>query len=170
MAKARVTVTCPDCGEKFEWSVTCYNRREADEWEARHEGEERLCTECWKKARAEERKAARRENWDKAQEATKAAGKTLAPLTGSDKQVEWAEDVRARTLVEVLKLNPTANAVLWDVLNLETKARFWIDCEGLDGYSVMERLWAAHKAEADALAGAAKAETESLETKEETKA
>ena len=99
MAKARVTVTCPECGTEYTWSVTCYNRREADDWEARHEGEERLCTECWKKARAEERKAARRENWDKAQEETAKAGKTLAPLTGSDKQVEWAEDVRARTSV-----------------------------------------------------------------------
>lgn len=166
MAKARVAVTCPECGTEYTWSVTCYNRREADDWEARHEGEERLCTECWKKARAEERNAARRENWDKAQEATAKAGKTLAPLTGSDKQVEWAEDVRARTLVEVLKLNPTANPVLWDILNLETKARFWIDCEGLDGYTVMEKLWKAHKAEADALAGAAKTD---LETKEENK-
>jgi len=167
MAKARVTATCPVCGAEYTWSVDCHNRREADAWEARHEGEERLCTACWKEARAQERADARREAYDAAKEATAKAGKTLAPLTGSDKQVAWAEDVRARTLVEVLKLNPTANPVLWDVLNLETKARFWIDCEGMDGYSVMERLWAAHKEEADALTKAAQGEEESLENTNE---
>ena len=155
MAKARVTAVCPECGAEYTWSVDCNNRRDADAWEARHENEERLCTECWKKARAKEREEARREAYDAAKEATAKAGKTLAPLTGSDRQVAWAEDVRARTLMEVLKNNPTANPVLWDILNLETKARFWIDCEGLGGYLVMEKLWAAHKAEADAMTRAA---------------
>lgn len=45
-----------------------------------------------------------------------------------------------------------------DVLNLERRARWWID-NGQDGggYAVVERLWLEHQVEAEALAGAAKA-------------
>jgi len=145
MARATVTVTCPECGEEWRWSVNCYNRREAEEWEAKHEGEERLCKACWKAEREEERNAARRENRAKAEELTAKAGKTLVRLTGSDKQVAWAEDIRARVLVEVMEANPSAKVDVLDILNLEPEARFWIDNDGVVGIGVLEKIWKGNK-------------------------
>jgi hypothetical protein len=63
-----------------------------------------------------------------------------APLSGSDKQVEWAEDIRAKQLgCSTLYLSKLGSRVGTDAdtisplvrkLALRTEAKFWIDNRG----------------------------------------
>lgn len=165
MAKARVEVTCPTCGTKWTWSVDCHNRREADGWEARHEGEERECIDCWKETKRRERAEERHSNALLVEELVKEAGKELAPLVGTEKQVSWAEDIRAKVVCEVVGLNQTAKPELVDVVNLERSAKWWIDNARSGGYVAMELLWNEHKEAAEAIVAAAEErEDKSVET------
>jgi len=145
MAKARVTVTCPGCGEEWTWSVTCYNRREADEWEAKHEGEERECQSCYRERRIAEAKEAGAKAAGDAAERAKAAGKELVPLRGSEKQVSWAEGIRAKVALEVLSMPGTARPELWDVLNLVPEAEWWIEHRHFGAERVLTAIWNANK-------------------------
>lgn len=48
MAKAKVELICATCGEKFIIDKTCYNRKEADNWEAYMSKRTDLeCTKCY---------------------------------------------------------------------------------------------------------------------------
>lgn len=82
MAKQSVTHTCGHTS-----SVTGYNRRDADSKADWAEG--RPCSDC---ARDDARESHRTAN-EEAAEVNAAAG--LPALTGSDKQIAWAESVRA---------------------------------------------------------------------------
>lgn len=155
MAKARVEVTCPTCGTKWTWSVDCYNRRDADDWEARHEWEERECIDCWKETKKREREEQRHSNALRVEELVKEAGKELAPLSGTEKQVAWAEDIRLQVLSDVVALNGGAKPELVDVVNLERSAKWWIDNGRNGGYVAVERLWNERKEEAEAIVKAA---------------
>lgn len=162
MAKARAEVVCPTCGAKWTWSVDCYNRRMADEWEARHEGEERECAGCYAETRRQLREQERHSNALRAEELVKASGKELAPLVGTEKQVKWAEDIRAQALCEVVSLNGSAKPELVDVLNLERTARWWIDNGRSGGYSAIEKLMNEHRDEVEAIVEAGKEREEAV--------
>lgn len=142
MAKARVRLTCPTCGEEYTWSVDCYNRREADEWESRHEGEtDRECPACWRKTRAEQRAAERTERLRRYEELSRAAGVEPARLEGSEKQVPWAEDIRAEKVMKALALNGgVGRRELWEVANLPKTARWWIDMRDNSAEAVLEGI------------------------------
>lgn len=49
MAKARAMCTCKHCGATFEKTNKCYNRKEADSWEAWASEHFDLCPECYAK-------------------------------------------------------------------------------------------------------------------------
>lgn len=53
MAKATVTCTCKKCGKTFTKTKICYNRREANDWEAWAESHFDTCPDCY----AEEKQA-----------------------------------------------------------------------------------------------------------------
>ena len=114
------TVQCVEC--KTEYRVQMYGKMTAREYRvANWSG---LCDDC--KA-AEGRKAG---------DANTAAG--LVALTGSEKQIAWAEQIRAKLLplyvdfvgVQAPKLDAEnakkLNAVL-DMVKAETSASWWID-------------------------------------------
>lgn len=135
MAKATLECTCPECGAKHTWSVICHNRREADNWEHYHADDtDRLCPECYAKAKAKERAEAREAENKAAAETAGALG--LPALTGSEKQVAWAVSIRQKALDEALaphggslaNLNDKGRAVLAAAMaKLPTEARWWID-------------------------------------------
>lgn len=117
MAKATVECTCPKCGRTYTKTKICYNRSEAESWEAwMREYYDGLCSDCY----AEQRKAEEAAKTD-------AANAGLPELTGSEKQVAWAKKIRAG-LVELFKrsLNPCYDPVA-TVANLPTDARWWIE-------------------------------------------
>lgn len=52
-------------------------------------------------------------------------GIILAELTGSEKQIEWASDLRYTAIGTVAKMNPKAD--FFNLVNEKTDAKFWID-------------------------------------------
>jgi len=92
MAKAVATCICKTCGNEFQVSTIKRNRSEADSWESWAAANFDECPEC-RKARIEaERKQAAIEAAELAKE------KGLPELTGTPKQVSWAEQVRAEII------------------------------------------------------------------------
>lgn len=84
MAKAKVTLTCPKCGKSFTRTKEVANSSEKFSWEAwmkaNYSG---VCPDCY-----EQEKAAK-----KAEE-IREAGKAFPNLSGSEKQIAWAEKIR----------------------------------------------------------------------------
>jgi len=86
---------------------------------------ERLCPECWKAER--DKKAA--------DDAEKNKAAALPPLVGSDKQIPWAESIRAKVTGKEDFIFALQN----------TSAKWWIDhrdnLEGISDYAIfMERM------------------------------
>ena len=86
MAKATAICTCKVCGCKFEKTAVRSNRRDATSWEEWAERTFDICPECERKER--EARAA--------ELAEQAAADGMPALTGTPKQVTWAESLRAR--------------------------------------------------------------------------
>lgn len=131
MAWARAICKCEDCGAEFEIHKECINRAEADryeEWAARHYT---VCDDCKQK---------------RVEKTVDDAG--CAQLTGSPKQIEWANSIRAKFInyvnARVKELKTTAkydsnNAdkyfehikmfkdTLNYVLSTKTESKWWID-------------------------------------------
>ena len=69
-------------------------------------------------------------------------------LVGTDKQVDWAEDIRARVAVDLMEMAPRLRpemvarfvAIAADILS-ETSARVWVERETVDARRlVAERM------------------------------
>ena len=91
---ARAEFQCAECGKDV--PVVGRNRADADRLAAWHAKQGHICADCEAKHRAEENA--------KAAEANAQAG--LPALSGSDKQVSWAETIRATMLADLQGLRP----------------------------------------------------------------
>ena len=93
MAKAKVRLICATCGASFEISKTCYNRTDADNWEAyMSERDDCTCSECYKKAKQAEREAERQKFVEDVYSKLE-----LPQIEGvSEKQIKFAEDLRIK--------------------------------------------------------------------------
>jgi len=91
MAKARIDCATPDCSHK----ITIYggNRKDTDRKAEWAESEGFICEDC--------KENQRQEGNDKAAQANASAG--LPELTGSEKQIAWAETIRAEKLSNIEK-------------------------------------------------------------------
>lgn len=96
MAKATAKCTCVMCGIKFFKYADKYNRKEANDWEAWAEEYFDECNDCYQARIAREREEQNREA------AEVAALNHWPTLIGTEKQVKWANTIRAET---VSKLN-----------------------------------------------------------------
>lgn len=121
MAIASVTLKCTVCGKEFEIRKNCFNRSDADSYEEWAKDHIDTCPECKKAARiaAEEDKVG---EW-----------KTVE-LTGSEKQIKWANDLRRECIIALLNYaKPDTDAKrerfqqVVDALNTKTESRWWID-------------------------------------------
>lgn len=121
MAKATVECKCKTCGKIFTKWTYKNSRREADEWEAWAAENIDECPECYN-ARIKAEKLA---------EADEMIGDVeLVNLTGSEKQIKWANDIRSQKLAEVLKVYGTSKEfldVLYPLVNKKSESKFWID-------------------------------------------
>ena len=136
MAKASIECKCPECGAEFRWEVKCLNRREADNWERYHSDDtDRLCSECYRKAME------RKRTEECAVAAEEAAAKMMElgfpALTGSEKQVSWANTIRQNAVDAALTMlaGRTSSALTDEgktlvagvVGRMSTEAKWWID-------------------------------------------
>jgi len=126
MAKYDVTYSCGHSD-----TVQLYGKTRDREWRLARE-QEKLCPECWKKYREEERA---KEN-AKAAEANKAAG--LPELEGTEKQIAWAETIRKSMIDHVAEyyisqITDEAKAERpeimkgFEAMKRHTDASWWID-------------------------------------------
>lgn len=95
MAQATAICTCKYCGREFIRIKDCYNRKDADEWEAWAVDHINTCNECSKKRRAEKYA---QENVVAAQESNSLG---LPELTGSEKQIAWATTIRMKFIHQI---------------------------------------------------------------------
>ena len=126
MAKAVATCKCRFCGNYFEKVSVKRNTREAEEWKAWAARTFDICPACEDKQ--QEEKVAR------LAEEAKASG--LPDLTGSPKQIAWAEQIRANKEKEIGEYLEQAK-VACDAERIErvlryirqnmAKASWWID-------------------------------------------
>ena len=84
MAKATAICECKVCGKKFVVEHECCNRQEANRWEQWAVNQYDICPDCLAEQRKEE-EAARREA---------RGAKGILSLTGTVKQIAWAEEIR----------------------------------------------------------------------------
>jgi hypothetical protein len=139
MAQARIEIICTECGCKFTHRKNCCNRDAATRYEEWAAENITICPECYvKQKRAEERAALDA----KTAEATKAIeGMTLSELTGSEKQIAWATDIRARAAATCKAAG--GNEKFWELFNSKTEAKWWIDnrdCMGMGPRTIAKVL------------------------------
>lgn len=130
MAMANVKLICKACGNEFGWRRECHSRRDADSSEAWARDNITLCPECAAKARREAEAA-------KQAEAVKGLSVELPDnLTGSEKQIAWAKDIRAKYALMIQReyVNEAADDLrvyyvkVLDVIIAENpSAKWWID-------------------------------------------
>lgn len=98
MAKATVTCTCCECGKSFAASKILASRDQANNWEEWAKSNIIECDECKEKARQAEREEANKKAAESAKEFE------LPELTGSEKQVAWANTIRVGYYTEYSKV------------------------------------------------------------------
>ena len=96
-------MVCSICGEEYTAEKTCYNRTEANSWEAWMKNQEGTCPDCYKKkmqAEREEKLEAERiqHKKDNAEAALNATNRGLPELSGTPKQIAWANTIREKFL------------------------------------------------------------------------
>lgn len=161
MAIARAELTCPACGRTYLYETRKANTSEARSfiaWAQAHMTD-RLCPDCYAKDR----------DADQAQAAGTVSDLGWSDLTGSDKQVAWANQIRAqyiRTLDQHDTDHPdlvpqTLTDGLREILSRISDAKWWIDKRDFAG-TVKDISYAARKANPEA-AAALKAKLQELE-------
>lgn len=133
MAKAVATCKCKICGTTFEKVAVKRNTREADSWKAWAAQTFDICPVCEDKQLAE--KTARL--------AAEAKASGMPELTGSPKQIAWAEQIRAGKMKEIGEYLEQAKVacdaetlkriehVLGYIRQNMAKASWWIDNRNL---------------------------------------
>ena len=124
MAKAKIRVKCPVCGDEIKIETTKNNRSDADRWETWAKTQTWLCRNCEKAEWEAQKDAANKA----AAEATVELG--LPALTGTEKQVDWANTIRMEFLTkakQVKGLNETGVKAVDGIVSEHTEAKYWID-------------------------------------------
>ena len=116
MAKYQVTHSC-GCTETHQLYGKQKDRDSKIEWL-----EGTLCRKCYRAEKAKEREQAN----ERAGNLAESLG--FVALTGSEKQVAWAQTIRQGIYEDIIKHNTIVDAdVAVKILNLETTAKWWID-------------------------------------------
>jgi len=123
MAKAMITIICAVCGHEFRHSKTCYNRDDATRYEDWARDNITTCPECYAKAQRAKERAKLDAQTAEAQQTLE--GMTLSDLTGTDKQIAWATDIRVRAAATCKVAG--GNEKFWAMFNGMTDAKWWID-------------------------------------------
>lgn len=123
MAKVSIRIKCEACEQEFVHSKICYNRDEAAKYEDWARNNITVCPTCYSKAM----RAAERAKIDAATEAAREqiGDMNFSELEGSEKQIAWAEDIRARAAAICKKAGATEK--FWALFNEKTSAKWWID-------------------------------------------
>lgn len=123
----KTDISCSQCGESIR--VFGHSRADADRKAAYYESRGELCSDCYRQAKEEERKIASEQSAKANQEAG------LPELRGSEKQIAWAETIRAEQHASLLGLidkgiTPAIQKAFREEVEAwmaETSAHAWIE-------------------------------------------
>lgn len=120
MAMAIIQATCSVCGREFEHRHNCYNRKMADDYERGMTDKITICPACYAKQKKEEEEIKREKEYEEAVEY--AAEQELPALTGTEKQIRWAEVIRCAFVKKI-----THEGFKKIVCENMTQAKEWIE-------------------------------------------
>jgi len=131
MAKGSITCKCAKCGKSITKEKTCGNRADADNWESWAARQNWTCTECWQAEKIKERE----EHDAQVAPVRDAVSADLPALAGSEKQIAWANKIRADVFIALDKIGETFKDehkqayrdFRAQLANNHTKASDWID-------------------------------------------
>ena len=144
MAKGTAACTCCECGKSFTASKILASRDQANNWEEWAKSNIIQCDDCREKEREEEKAAANA----KAAEAAKEL--KLPELTGTEKQIAWANTIRVKVFEQYSKVTESftkftpekqnqcaeefekLNEVADYLFNNKLSASFWIEHRDLN--------------------------------------
>lgn len=179
MAKATAICECKVCGKKFVVEHECCNRQEANRWEQWAVNQYDICPDCLAEQRKEEaaRKGARKSKW-------------IPTLTGTVKQIAWAEEIRNKfedkieeeieqrekrikklkdigentdKVTETLeKIKATNDYILANY----TDSKWWIELRmfAMVAMSLINDVYKEHRAEINAIISGGSADTKEIES------
>lgn len=168
MAKATAACTCCECGKSFTASKILASRDQANSWEEWAKSNIIECDECKEKARQAEREEANKKAAESAKEFE------LPELTGSEKQVAWANTIRVGYYTEYSKVVDgytkltkeqqakcneefeQFNKIVDYVFSNKNSASFWIEHRGVNIRAIVREL------ESEALKSEEKAEVQEV--------
>lgn len=154
MAKAIVKMICEVCGKTYTMERTFSSRKEADNFEDYMDGRAGTCHECYAEKMKSKREADKAKASAEATAAIEGCALALPELVGSEKQIQWATDIRKRFIAQMYKRGVrTVNA--WEKLIPENQpeekrevakaeynkimnasAKFWIEIRGQKIYGL----------------------------------
>ena len=113
MSIGRVIKKCTVCGEVYTIEKKFKSSPEAYNWEQSMSGiEGGMCKKCYRNKKNAENVAA-------------VEAYNLVELTGSEKQIAWANNIRAELVAKALESKPKKK--FFDLVNEKTDAKWWID-------------------------------------------
>lgn len=98
MSISQIEAVCEHCGRTFKHRHKCYNRDAAESYTEWAKENVTICPECYKEIQRET-ECKRIEGLTKDMPVT-------AELTGTEKQIKWAKDIRAKALSFVVDKSP----------------------------------------------------------------
>lgn len=125
MAKVKLTLTCSECGNEFIHTHYVNNRTSAESYEDWARENITVCPDCYRNAIKANERATRDEEVKHGRLKIAEIGLELPPLTGTEKQVAWADSIRTRAVG--IFADAGAKEKAWDLIKSKTEAKFWID-------------------------------------------
>lgn len=128
MSIAKVPIICRSCGKAFEARSTQRNSAAARSWEAWAREHMDTCPECYAREKREtelEAIKARALEW--------MGEHPLPELTGTPRQIAWAEDLRYSRIKEIAERYRPDQAAdwFWSWMAGESSAQKWIECRDM---------------------------------------
>lgn len=118
MAKASVELVCSGCGKMFRHEKICRNQEDTNSYEVWAQDNISLYPKCY----------SNRMKQDKLRKCEgKISDRELVPLSGTEKQVAWANEIRTQMVALLVGKSQDVSDDVWEAINRFTSAGFWID-------------------------------------------
>ena len=125
MAMAKIEIRCEECGCTFTHTHKCYNRDAANSYEDWAREHITVCPSCYGAAKRAEERARQDAAAEKGMQAISENGIALPELTGTEKQIAWANKIRAAAAAVFAAAG--AKPVAWERFAEITAAKWWIE-------------------------------------------
>ena len=148
MSYAITTIICRKCGKSFEWRKKCISSKEAAEMvEWATSGNVTICPDCYRKEMQIKKDSNKAETKAKTEKFLEDFEAKLPELTGSSRQVDWANSIRDNVMDQIAKFlskrltpdNPEQKRLVIILTTSVTDAAIWIKSRSAFDYAETEQ-------------------------------